>query len=253
MGSAGLAQESKLILLAAGSLRHAFAQIFETFKRETGASIQCQHGPAGLLRQQIEQGVAFDAYVSANMAHPEALYQAGLSGRPMCFASNSLCLIARADLSLNQNNFLEIMLEPSISLGTSTQGDDPAGDYAQAAFALIDQAYPGRGEMIANKALQLVGGRNSPAIPAGRHAIDWMISQGKADLFVAYGSTGHLLKSNPSYTILPLPSALTPKVEYGLVLAPDAKNLAQQFADYLLGKTAQRVLQNHGFSPVKVD
>jgi molybdate transport system substrate-binding protein len=69
-----------LVVLAAGSLRNAFVGIIDEFERRSGMRVHVEHGPAGLLREKIEQGAAFDIFASADMGHPQRLHAAGLSG-----------------------------------------------------------------------------------------------------------------------------------------------------------------------------
>ncbi|MBD0302873.1 MAG: hypothetical protein ICV85_12050 [Tolypothrix sp. T3-bin4] len=54
-------------------------------------------------------------------------------------------------------------------LGTSTPNQDPSGDYVQEIFRKAEKIKPGSFEKLNQKALHLVGGRNSPEVPAGKN------------------------------------------------------------------------------------
>ncbi len=47
---------SDILLFAAGSLRLAFTPLLSAFQRDTGQKVSAEFGPAGLLRQRIENG-----------------------------------------------------------------------------------------------------------------------------------------------------------------------------------------------------
>jgi len=82
-------------VLAAGSLRLAWSTLCDTFKEETGNSVVTEFGPAGLLRERIEQGEKVDLFASANTAHPLSLQQHGkaLASKPFVVTA---CVSLRA-------------------------------------------------------------------------------------------------------------------------------------------------------------
>jgi molybdate transport system substrate-binding protein len=236
-------------VLAAGSLRHAFPAIIGVFEQATGIAISLSLGPAGLLRERIEAGETFDLFASANMAHPKRLAQAGIAEDVVCFARNRLCVLARSDLGIAAANFLDVLCDPSVKIGTSTPGDDPSGDYAFEVFGLIEARYPGRGEALKTRARQLVGGRNSPPTPAGK-AGGYLITDGEADLFFTYHSNARLLVPNPAFSLVEIPAEFSPNVEYGLGLRKDAPDEAGQLRSFLLSDQGQAILERAGFSGI---
>lgn len=60
-----------ILLFAAGSLRLAFAPLLSAFQRRAGQKVTAEFGPAGLLRQRIENGERPQLFASANVAHPQ--------------------------------------------------------------------------------------------------------------------------------------------------------------------------------------
>jgi molybdate transport system substrate-binding protein len=239
---------SEIRILSAGSMRHAFPPIIGAFEKASGAQVSLTLGPAGLLRERIEAGEAFDLFASANMAHPERLAAEGIAAPAVCFARNSLCAIARVDLGMTTENFLEILADPLVKIGTSTPGDDPSGDYAFEVFARIGQSRPALGEALKSRARQLVGGRNSPPTPPGKTG-GWLITDGEADLFLSYHSNARLLADDPALSIVTIPPEFSPTIEYGLALRNDTGPETEQLRDFMLSGEGQRILQQHGFQP----
>ncbi|MDE1991478.1 MAG: molybdate ABC transporter substrate-binding protein [Rhizobiaceae bacterium] len=236
-------------VLSAGSLRHAFPLIIEAFDQATGVAVSLSLGPAGLLRERIEAGEAFDLFASANMAHPIRLAAAGMAEEAICFARNRLCAIARSNLGLTTENFLDLLSQPSVKIGTSTPGDDPSGDYAFEVFERIEEAHPGRGAALKSRARQLVGGRNSPPTPAGKGG-GYLITDGEADLMLSYYSNARLLEADPAFAVVEIPAEFAPRVEYGLVLRRGAPDEARQLRDFILSDRGQAILEATGFSRI---
>jgi len=236
-------------VLSAGSLRHAFPAIIGAFGHETGIAISLTLGPAGLLRETIEAGGGFDLFASANMAHPQRLASTGLAEDPICFARNRLCVLARAGLGLTTENFLAVLADPTVRIGTSTPGDDPGGDYAFEIFARIDARYPGKGEAIRSRARQLVGGRNSPPMPAGKGG-GYLITDGVVDLMMSYSSNARLLAGDPAFSVVDIPGEFQPLIEYGMAIRKGADDETRHLRDFLLSETGQKILSEAGFSPI---
>ncbi len=235
-------------VLSAGSLRHAFPEIIKAFRQETGIAVALTLGPAGLLREQIEAGAGFDLFASANMAHPCRLAAAGLTENAICFAQNRLSVLARADLGLTAENFVAILSDPEVRIGTSTPGDDPGGDYAFEFFDLVEARYPGKGAAIKTRSRQLVGGRNSPPPPAGKGG-GYLIVDGEVDLMMSYSSNARLLAADRAFAVVDIPDAFQPLIEYGVAVRCEANVETRLLQDFLLSARGQEILAEAGFSP----
>jgi len=234
-----------LRVLSAGSLRYAFPAIIDRFAAASGIDVSVAFGPAGLLRERIQSGEAFDLFASANMAHPRALAESGLADHPTCFATNRLCVLTRADLGMSTENFIEVLSDPAVRIGTSTPGDDPSGDYAFEVFDLIDAAHPGLGGELKSRARQLVGGRNSPA-PSG--GVGAFVAAGEVDLMMYYYSNARLGENDPAFRIVDIPAAFAPRIEYGLALSIAAPGHASLLKEFVLSSAGQNILAEAGFS-----
>ncbi len=172
-----------LKVYAAGSLTAAFNEMAKAFG---GAVDPVVYGPSGLLRQRIEKGERADILASADMAQPRALAKAG---QPVIlFTRNKLCALGPERLGLTPDNMLDRMLDPKVRLATSTPHADPAGDYARAIFAKAEALRPGARAALEAKALQLVGGPDTPPLVAGRGAVQGIFLANRADMFLGYCS-----------------------------------------------------------------
>lgn len=232
-------------VLAAGSLRHAMPEIAAAFEQEAGVDVLLELGPAGLLRERIEAGTAFDLFASANMAHPRRLVQNGLATNVSCFARNRLSIIARSGLGLTIENVADVLSRPSIRIGTSTPGDDPSGDYAFEMFDLLDVEQPGLGQALKSRALQLVGGRHS--LP-GKSATD-LIADGTVDLFLSYASNARLYETDSKFIVTQLPAHLSPEIMYGMALSHSSGSSARKLYAFFLTDRAQIILMQNGLLP----
>lgn len=235
-------------VLAAGSLRRAFAAIEAAFRQAApDVRLQRRHGPAGLLRAEIERGAGFDVFASADMGHPARLAAAGRATAARRFARNGFVATVRLGLEAAPEALIDVMLDPAIRLATSTPGADPSGDYAETFFDAVERAMPGKGERLRAKALRLVGGPASPPVPEGRAAAAWLIATGQADIMLGYASYAAATPAEDGVAVLALPADLAPRPEYGLCLSPSAPAAACRFADFLLSPPGQAILIESGF------
>ena len=70
---------------AAGSLRTALEDLGRAFTKESGIPVKPTFGASGLLKDRIAAGERADVFASANMAHPQALVDAGRAGAVRVF------------------------------------------------------------------------------------------------------------------------------------------------------------------------
>lgn len=245
-------QQAPVKILAAGSLTGAMNAAAKAYTARTGQRIEAQFGPAGLLRQRIEQGEQVDLFASANMEHPQALADRGWATQPVVMLRNRLCAKALPSFGLTTDNLLDRLLDPKVGLGTSTPQADPGGDYAWMLFARAEKVRPGAQAILEAKAQQLVGGPNSPPVPAGRNAMEYFFSQGRVQISIGYCS-GRTTTPDPTFANVPLPPALSITPNYGLsVIIRDHKahEAAYRFALYLMSPEAQGIMAQYGFIPV---
>jgi molybdate transport system substrate-binding protein len=235
-------------LLAAGSLRTAIGEVGVAFTSHFGAKVETNFGPSGVLRERIEKGEPADLFTSADMGNPRVLSQAGKSGPVVLFARNRLCAFVRPGLSTTSDTLLATLLDPQIKLGTSTPKADPAGDYTWSMFAKADTVRAGSRARLEAKALQLVGGWTSAALPPGTDAIAWHLREGNADVFVGYCSGSvSFKKSLPDGTVVGMPSELATGADYGMTLLPTRNQSAGTLALFILSEEGQKIISQNGF------
>lgn len=239
--------QADVTLFAAGSLRGAMTEISTAFTGQTGIAVKGEYGPSGLLRARIEKGEQVDLFTSADMNHPRKLAESGKTPNVVRFVGNRLCAMAKPEVGLTSGNVLDKALSSEIKLGTSTPIADPSGDYTWKVFDKADALKPGAGKALKAKALQLVGGPQSEAIPAGRSAVPYMFATGKADMFLAYCTTGQAAsKEGVKLDVVNLPSALAQSADYGMaVIGKDAATA--QLALFILSEQGQVILAKWGF------
>jgi ABC-type molybdate transport system substrate-binding protein len=238
-------------LYAAGSLRAAMTEVGKAFQEQTGVAVAGTFGPSGLLRDRIVKGETAEVFASANMEHPESLAKAGKAEPVRLFARNRLCALVAPGVAVTTDTLLERMLDPAVKLGTSTPKADPSGDYAFQLFEKADAVRPGAAKALAEKALQLTGGPNSPPPPKDRSVYGMLVAQGAADIFLTYCTNALAAKKeNPALVIVQVPAALAVGADYGLTVMRGASSAARDFAQFVLSTRGQEVLARHGFTAV---
>lgn len=240
-----------LTVYSAGSLSGALNDIERQYTARYGVTFDTVYGPAGGLAKRIEGGATPDLFLSANVENPQRLADAGKGLPPVVFTRNELCLFGRAGLGLTTGNALDKMLDPSLKIGTSTPKSDPGGDYTWIMFKRADAVRSGAYAALDGKAQQLVGGPQSPAVPAGQDAVQYFFAQHRADMFVAYCSSKvRDAHENVSGEKVRLPANLEVGADYGMLVLDTPKQAAAgRFALFLLTPQAQATFAAYGFKP----
>ncbi|GAB2901221.1 molybdate ABC transporter substrate-binding protein [Paraburkholderia jirisanensis] len=225
-------------------------EIEQQYTERYGVTFKTVYGPAGGLAKRIENGADPDLFFSANFEHPQRLATAGKALPPVVFARNQLCVTGRAGLGLTTSNVLDKMLDPALKLGTSTPKSDPGGDYTWEMFSRADGLRSGSFATLSGKARQLVGGPQSPAVPAGQDAVRYFFRQHEADMFVGYCSAQSRSRADDVEKVA-LPAGLEVEADYGLVVLNASRQAAAlRFALFVLTPGAQATFAAYGFQPV---
>ena len=237
-------------LFAAGSLKDALGDVAAAWEATGGEKVAGRFAPSGLLKDEIAGGAEADVFASANVAHPQALHDAGKSGPVVCFARNTLCALGRPGLNVTSDTLLDCLLDPTIKLGTSTPLADPSGDYAVEVFRKAGAIRPGAAALLTRKALQLTGSGNSAAPPAGRSPYGWHVAEGRADIFLTYRTNVMAAQAQyPGQQKIDLPDELSVGADYGLTVINGAPEAAQRFSDFIVASQGQEILTRYGFTP----
>lgn len=239
-------------LYAAGSLRGALTDLAKAYEAKTGNKVEAKYGPSGLLKNEIASGAKADIFASANMEHPQALYDDDTGGPVARFARNKLCALVKPGLDVTTANLLSRMLDPKVKLAMSTPRADPSGDYAFESLVKAEALKVGAQDLLEQKALKLTGGKNSAVPPAGLPVYGWHVAEGRADIFLTYCTNALAArKQYPGQQIVDLPEALSVGADYGLTVINGAPVAAQLFAEFILSADGQKILTGYGFAPAE--
>ena len=143
--AAGLvrAEDSKLTVFAAGSLREALGVIAEDFGAAHKIQIRTEFGPSGRMRERIEHGEQADLFASADIGHARTLVEQGRATVMAMFARNSICVLAPEGLGLTEAAIVDKLLDTATKIGISTPKVDPLGDYTVEVYRGISQEHAG--------------------------------------------------------------------------------------------------------------
>jgi len=234
----------------AGSLTKAMGDMAGAYTGETGVPVKLTHSGSGSLRQRIEKGERPDVFASADMNNPAKLAAEGLADKPVPFARNQLCVLARKSLGVTQENLVQKLMDPSIKVGTSTPVLDPGGDYAWTLFDKIGGQKKGAAEALKAKAIKLVGDPALPMPPKSypKNQISWHFEEGRADVFLLYVTTARLtVEELPDLMIVELPDSLAVGALYGVSVVKDAGPQGEKFRQFVLDPKGQAILAKYGF------
>lgn len=237
---------------SAGSLREGLTAAARAFEAGGGPKVDFTFGASGLLRGRLAGPETADVFASANTEHAQALVAAGraIDARP--FAGNRMCALAQSSVRATPETLLQLLLDPATRLATSTPKADPSGDYAWLMFEKAEHLRPGAFALLSGKAIQLVGGANSPAPPPGRTAYGHWIEQKAADVFLSYCTNAVLAaREVPGLKVIDMPASLAVEARYGVALMREARAGGRAFRDYMFSPAGQSILVLHGFSRVQ--
>jgi molybdate transport system substrate-binding protein len=98
-----------IVVLAAASLRPTFSQIGERFKADNpGVGVLFDFASSSDLATQMTSGAAADVFASADTAQMARIAKAGLIGRPVDFASNTLVIVTAPGNPKNVESFADL-------------------------------------------------------------------------------------------------------------------------------------------------
>jgi molybdate transport system substrate-binding protein len=236
--AAAQAPARTLRVSAAASLTDAFRELAAAFERaHPGLTVELNFAGSQLLRTQIEQGAKMDVFASADLAHAEALAQAGLLGPHRVFARNRLVVAVPAGggkvrrlEDLAQAGIRVVVAGPSV----------PAGRYTSEALGKLDAGPLGAGfrkRVEANVVSQETSVR----------AVLAKVALGEADAGFVYVTD---LAGARNAVAIEIPKACNVIAEYpiGVLRQSAAAADAASFVEYVLSADGQAVLGKHGFT-----
>jgi len=240
----------ELTVFGAGSLQAAMSEIVTVFSQASGIPVRTEFGPSGLLRERIEQGERPDLFASADLGHPTRLAAQGLAGAPVIFTRNRLCVVGRPEPRMRADAILDLLLDPSVRVGTSTPKLDPSGDYTWAMFQRAEAVRPGSFVALDRKALQVVGGPTNSQPVGGKGAVAVMFLRGAIDVYIGYcTSAQQTAREVAGLVVVDIPDTLNVPAAYGLTILTGARPWAADLAALILSSRGQDLLGKYGFAP----
>ncbi|ETF01261.1 molybdenum ABC transporter substrate-binding protein [Advenella kashmirensis W13003] len=236
-----------IVVYAAGSLKRALTVLFERFEQDSGLSVHAQFGPAGLLRERLQKGERADLFASADRANPARLVAMGLAVNSQRFARNELCAVVKNNSDICTETLLTAMLDPLLTVGTSTPVLDPSGDYAVQVFEKADQLRNGASAILKSKATPLVGGRTSTPIPDGWAASEYLVDSGTADIFLSYASYRDAIELAGRTRVIELPGPLQIQADYVMASMNPESGHVLALRAFIMSEAGQAILKQFGF------
>jgi molybdate transport system substrate-binding protein len=92
LGFSSSANADTLTVAVAASTQYAFTELQTAFREQSGHELKPVLGSSGKLSAQIMHGAPFDVFLSADMAYPQELFEAGQSTQPKTYAYGALVL-----------------------------------------------------------------------------------------------------------------------------------------------------------------
>ncbi|MES2023989.1 MAG: molybdate ABC transporter substrate-binding protein [Pseudomonadota bacterium] len=234
------------LLLAAGSLRSAMDQIIAAYQTQGEVVFTAKYGPSGKLRQEIEAGAKVDVFASASTDHTEALAQQKLLAASTVFTHNDLCVLARPELDVREDNLLELLADQTVRVATSTPLSDPMGDYTWQFFRNVDKEQPGFYQVLNAKAWKLSGS----SMPVAGEKLPYITAfeDDKADVYIMYRTNALVTKQTlPELNVVRIPDDLNVRSAYGIAAALQSEE-GKRFVHFVLSSAGQEILKRHGFN-----
>jgi molybdate transport system substrate-binding protein len=224
------AQNTKIIVFAAASLKKTFTDIGEQFKTENpGASVEFSFAGSSDLVTQLTQGAPADVFASADTKNMDKAAQAGLlAGEPVNFASNTLTIAVAPGnpkkiasfKDLTQQGLNVVVCAPQVPCGSATEKVEQA-----TGVTLTPVSEESSVSDVLNK-----------------------VTTGQADAGIVYVTDA--IGAGDKVAAVPFPEAAGAVNTYPIAVLKGSKNpdLARKFVDLVTGDSGQKVLDAAGFA-----
>jgi len=224
------AEQQKIMVFAAASLKKTFTDIGEQFKTENpGDSVEFSFAGSSDLVTQLTQGAQADVFASADTKNMDKAAQAGLlAGDPVNFASNTLTIAVAPGnpkklasfKDLTQQGLNVVVCAPQVPCGSATQKVEQA-----TGVTLTPVSEESSVTDVLNK-----------------------VTTGQADAGLVYITDAK--GAGDKVADVPFPEAAGAVNTYPIAVLKESKNpeLARKFVDLVAGEAGQKVLSAAGFA-----
>lgn len=231
------AQDKRLIVFAAASLKDALDEVHGAYKQAKGGEIITSYAGSGALIKQIEQGAPAEVFISADLESMDygSQKKAVQDATRINLLGNKLVLIAAADSKIGS-----ITINSSFDLaglagkGRITIGDVravPGGRYAQAALEKLGlwASVQPKLAMVENVRVALS-----------------LVARGEAPLGIVYETDA---RAEPKVKVIgAFPADSHPPIVYPAALTAAAKAGAAAYLEFLQSPAARSIFEKRGFT-----
>jgi len=246
------AEDRKLTVFAAGSLREALGAIAQDFGAAHQIQVRTEFGPSGRMRERIERGERTDLFASADIGHARTLVEQGRATVMAMFARNSICALAAEELGLTEATIVDKLLDKATKIGISTPKADPLGDYTVEIYHRISQEHAGAADDLMARSTVIEAPPGGPQARSGDAFAD-ALQERRVDLAILYCSgRDRFARLLPTARMIPFPPRLQVGPEYALAVLKDGDPRVAGLALYVLSPEGQTTLARFGFIPVSL-
>jgi molybdate transport system substrate-binding protein len=234
--SARLAEEQKLVVFAASSLRDAFGEMATLFKHaHPNVEVTFNFAGSQELRTQLEHGAQADVFASADHEAMDTLVHAQLALAPVTFARNEPVIVVAQESAARIKTMADLPEAARIVLGAK---EVPIGRYSEQILALAAARF-GREFRERVKAKVVSRELNVKQVLA-------KVSLGEAQAGVVYRSD---VRANENVSVVEIPSNLNVIAEYPMAVLGRAPHpaLAHSWLELVSSTQGQNTLKRAGF------
>jgi molybdate transport system substrate-binding protein len=231
------AQEQRLIVFAAASLKDVLDEINTLYKRTKGVDVVASYGSSGQLIKQIEQGAPAEVFISADVESMDygAEKKAVQDWTRVNLLSNRLVLIAPADARVPTVT-IDARLDIAVLAGdgriaTGDVRSVPAGRYARAALLKL-----GKWDSVRLKLAMVENVRVALAL----------VARGEAPLGIVYETDA---RAEPKVKVIgSFPADSHPPIIYPAALTASLRPEARKYLEFLQTPEARAIFEKRGFT-----
>jgi len=240
-----------LTVFAAASLTQAFTEAAAAFEQEHPVySVKLNFDGSQRLRVQLDHGARADVFASADERQMDLARESGLlASEAVAFATNTLVVAVSRQAGAQTGNTGATVHSLADLAGEDVKlvlahPEVPAGRYARAVIDSLAED-PQFGPQYSAQLLENVVSQE----PNVRSVLQ-KVALGEADAGFVYASDLYSVKN---ILALPVPQKASIVAVYPVAVLRDAANQesAETFIQFLTSLRGQRILQDHGFGPVK--
>jgi molybdate transport system substrate-binding protein len=232
-----VAQDQRLIVFAAASLKDALDEVNAVYKQAKGINVTTSYAGSGALIKQIEQGAPAQVFISADLESMDYgfMKKAVQEKSRVNLLGNRLVLIAAADSK--QSNVVigkDTDIAALAGSGRIATGDVkavPVGRYAHAALEKL-----GQWKAVEPKLAQVENVRLALSL----------VARGEAPLGIVYETDARV---EPKVKIIgAFPADSHPPIIYPAALTNAAKPETAAYLDFLQSPPARAIFEKRGFT-----